>query len=558
MSWQSFEIAVDQTHHTLDGSPVYDARFTSVLKFHDPGLAPVLDLSGAYHINSLGNDAYPHRFLRTFGFYYGKAAVQSPSGWYHILPDGRPLYDHRFAWCGNFQQNYCAVKDFHGRFFHVDQKGGRAYLHSFKYVGDFRDGYAVVLDDAGMSTHIDFNGKPLHGKKFLDLDCFHKGFAKARDEKGWFHIDQQGAPQYSTRYSSIESFYNGVARVEKHDGTLLLINEKGEEINILRGRMDDPFHAVSAELVSFWKFYTLDAACQLKLFDFLPSTTSTLSEKLSLPVSSTEKLLNALAEMQYIECSSSVWCLLNKGELLTKHHPLSLAPAQKLWKDEHLTAWKDLLYSLQTGKSAFENLYKTSWFKYLENEPEKKALYHEALSIYAQHDYKAICSKIDFNNHKTIVDIGGSSGSLLFEILSNYPHLQGILLDLPGVVSLVQIPSALKNRMQLIGADFFDSWPSFKADGALLSRVLHDWSDQKCIELLKKAQSSCPTLYIIENILKNHSGSLLDLNMLVMTEGKERTLQGFQNLFADAGLRLQDTIPLNEVSTIFKTSSVHS
>jgi hypothetical protein len=551
MSWSQFEIALDRTHHTYEGKPAYDERFISVLQFHKPGLAPVLDSSGAYHITPSGKAAYENRFLRTFGFYNERAAVQSKEGWYHIFPDGTPLYSLLFAWCGNYQQNHCAVKDFENRFFHLDEKGERPYSHSFKYVGDFREGYAVVFDDEGYGTHIDFKGQFLHKKTFLDLDCFHKGYARAKDEKGWFHIDQQGLPQYADRYKSIEPFYNGVSRVETYEGSFLLIDEKGLQLSVLNEPSDHSFHAVSAELVSFWQFYTLDAACQLKLFDYLPASTKDLSDHLSLPPSSTTMLLSALAEMKYTSFSSGIWHLLPKGKLLTTHHCFSLLPAQKLWKEEHYTVWNHLLESLKTKSSAFEALYNIPWFHYLEKNPEKKALYHQALSTYAKYDYQAFCTKVNFKNHHTVVDLGGSSGALLFEILSKNPHLKGILLDLPGVISLVEIPIHLKNQVQLIGTDFFEPWPPFTADSALLTRILHDWSDTDCLRLLKQASSVCNTLYIVENVLQNYCGSLLNLNMLLMTQGKERSRQDFETLFEKSGLQLLEAIPLNEISTIF-------
>jgi hypothetical protein len=243
-TWQTFEISPDQTHHVIGEIPAYPARFLSVLKFHEPGLAPVQDLSGAYHIDTKGNAAYANRFIRTFGFYELRAAVQATEGWTHILTDGTPLYIDRYSWCGNFQQHHSPVKDMSGCFFHIKHDGQKAYSASFKYVGDFKDGYAVSQDDDGLSTHIDFHGNALHNQKFLDLDVFHKGFARARDPQGWFHIDSRGRPLYPKRYKNIEPFYNGIARVETIEGALLLINELGEPTDILREPLEDPFHAV--------------------------------------------------------------------------------------------------------------------------------------------------------------------------------------------------------------------------------------------------------------------------------------------------------------------------
>lgn len=552
MSWQTFEVSPDQTHHLVEGFPAYSQRFQTVLKFHAPGLAPAADHSGSYHIDAQGKPAYNQRFVRTFGFYEGRAAVQAVDGWHHILPDGTPLYQDRYAWCGNFQQSRCAVKDFQNRYFHITLAGDRAYETSYRYVGDFKDGYAVVMDEQGVHTHIDLHGHLLHGKKFRDLDCFHKGYARAQDKIGWFHINSFGEPLYTSRYKNIEPFYNGVARVEKDDGTLALLNEHGIETHLLRPPLHTPFHAVSADLVSYWRFYTLQAACQLQLFDLLPASTDDLAERLSLETAALHKLLSSLVEMGYLmQETPQTWHLAEKGSFLTQNHPSSLLAAQKLWSEEHLTAWGHLVDSLKTGKPAFETVFKSSWFTYIKDKPEKKNLYHTVLSTYSRTDYQTICSTIDFSNHTSVIDIGGSSGTLLFEILEQNRHLKGYLLDLPEVISLVKVPSHLENRVELIQADFFDSWPQLQVDCAILSRVLHDWSDENCLHILTHGAKTTSTFYIIENILSPTSGALLNLNMYVMTEGSERTLDDFVNLFNKVGMKIVNLSPLNEVSTVF-------
>ena len=556
--WRSFKISSDQTHHLINGYPAYPSRFFTVLKFHEPGLAPVQDLSGSYHIDENGNAAYESRFIRTFGFYDGRAAVFSSDGCYHILPDATELYKKRYAWCGNFQENHCTVRDFQNRFFHLNLEGEKAYLPTYKYAGDFHDGCAVVQDEDGLHTHINFQGSLLHKKKFLDLDVFHKGFARAKDSRGWFHIDTDGNALYADRYKNIEPFYNGIARVETPMGAFILINESGEKTATLRGDLEDEFHHVSAELVSYWRFYTLDAACQLKIFDLLPGSTDSLSKTTEIPCNSIEKLLRALCEMGFAyKSNQNVWQLSSKGAFLTSGHSFSLLPAQKLWRDEHQVSWQKLIYSLKTQLPSFEHLYEKPWFDYLKNNEQKSSLYHQAISTYAKRDYEAASKLLDLINHPSIVDIGGSSGILIMELLNANPHLLGMILDLPEVLSRIQIPPYLQGRLKLLAANFFNEWPLFKADCAILSRVLHDWSDSSCIEILKKTRtilSDTPShrLYIIENLLDSSpfSGSLLDLNMLVMTEGRERTLSCFEKILREAGFVLENTISLNEVSTI--------
>ncbi len=239
MSWRDTAVAPDGTHHLHNNQPLYAARFTEVLKYHAPGLAPASDASGAYHIGLTGEPAYAVRFHRTFGFYDGRAAVVAGSGWHHVLPDGSRLYTQQYAWCGNYQDGCCTIRTLAGRYLHLNLSGQPIYRERWAYAGDYRDGIAVVQANTGLHTHVDRGGQPLHDRWFLDLDVFHKGFARARDEAGWMHIDQRGQPLYARRFAAAEPFYNGQARVEGHDGSLLVIDESGTTRLILRRAFTD-------------------------------------------------------------------------------------------------------------------------------------------------------------------------------------------------------------------------------------------------------------------------------------------------------------------------------
>ncbi len=233
--WQEAVVAPGGTHHLVNGEPLYDARFDEVLKFHAPGLAPARDTSGAFHISEGGVPAYTRRFVRTFGYYEGLAAADTAAGWCHIHPDGEPVYPSRWAWCGNFQGGRCTVRDQAGRYIHIDPRGEPLYAKRWRYAGDFRDGIAVVQRDDGLSSHVDAAGELTHGRWFLDLDVFHKAFARARDEFGWTHIGPRGEAAYDQRFAAVEPFYNGQARVERFDGGLEVINERGERLVEIRG-----------------------------------------------------------------------------------------------------------------------------------------------------------------------------------------------------------------------------------------------------------------------------------------------------------------------------------
>jgi|JI10StandDraft_1071094.scaffolds.fasta_scaffold00495_4 broad specificity phosphatase PhoE len=240
MAWRGLRVSAERTHHVRAGAPAYVSRFREVLSFHEPGLAAAVADDGAMHIDVRGLPAYAVRFDRTFGFYEGWAAVQVRDDWFHVRPDGRPQSALRFAWCGNYQGGRCVVRTRDGRYFHLGSDGTPAYHHRWRYAGDYRDGAAVVQGEDGRHTHIDDAGSILHGRWFVDLDVFHKGFARARDEAGWTHVGPDGLPRYERRFAGVEPFYNGQARVERFDGGLEVIDERGEAIVELRPARGEP------------------------------------------------------------------------------------------------------------------------------------------------------------------------------------------------------------------------------------------------------------------------------------------------------------------------------
>ncbi len=234
MDLEKIEVSSDGTYHVFDGRPLYSRRFQWVQMFHPPGLAAAGDSTGAFHIRLDGEPAYERRFVRSFGFYQDRAAVQTSGGWGHIDPSGSFVYPARFEWVGNFQEGLCTVRTSDGFYYHILPSGSPAHGYRWRYAGDYREGAACVQEDEGGYVHIDVRGVPLYKARFLDLDVFHKGLARARDSAGWHHIDRSGQPIYAGRFAAVEPFYNGQARVETETGVLLLVNERGETLRVLR------------------------------------------------------------------------------------------------------------------------------------------------------------------------------------------------------------------------------------------------------------------------------------------------------------------------------------
>ena len=233
MIWQDIKVSANNTHFIFEGQPIFGKFFNEVLKFHAPGIAPVKDTTGAYHIDAHGNPLYSDRYQRTFGYYSNRAAVITGQEWFHLNEKGEIAYPEVFSWAGNYQENICTVRDEKNGYFHIDLHGNKIYSESYTYCGDFKDGYACVKKSSGLWCHININGNSLNEKEFLDLGIFHKNYATAMDNIGWHHIDKTGNELYSQRYLAVEPFYNGFALVTKFDYQKVIIIESGIEILIL-------------------------------------------------------------------------------------------------------------------------------------------------------------------------------------------------------------------------------------------------------------------------------------------------------------------------------------
>ena len=555
--WREFKVSEDATHHVCRGVPAYRSRFHEVLKFHEPGLAPVIDSSGAYHIDPDGKPAYEARHFRTFGFYEGHAAVHSLDGWIHILPDGCLLYEERYEWCGNFQDGHCTVRAPDGSYFHLRVDGTHAYGERFRYAGDFRDGYAVVQRDDGMHTHIDFEGRTLHGRWFRDLDVFHKGYARACDDEGWHHVDTSGKPIYKQRFRDVEPFYNGQSRVERNDGSLAVIDESGHTMLELRRPPRSDLERLSTEMVGLWRTQTIRAAVELEVLECLPATAAEVERLAGMHSSSGVRLMRALIELGLVtEHADGKYRVTELGSLLLKGHPLSLSDAALHWGRESYAAWSGITEALVTGRSHFEMVYGRNFFAWIQDRPADLNAYHRAMASYARHDYGELARSVDFSAHQYVLDAGGGSGELAFALLRANPGLQATVMDRPEVVATAFSPEDLRGRCRFIEGDLLQRWP-VASDAVILARVVHDWPDLDALRILRRAREAMSRgtmLYVVEMVLDEVTGSggLLDLNMLVMTEGVERTEEQFTCMLDEAGFELLDVIETRTVSSVIR------
>ncbi|MFN8416071.1 MAG: methyltransferase [Cytophagaceae bacterium] len=300
-----------------------------------------------------------------------------------------------------------------------------------------------------------------------------------------------------------------------------------------------------------WTYMAVSTACKLDLFDHLQEakTENQLATELSLNEEKILLLLNALHNADYLDKNGDYFKVNALSEFLTDNNPESLKFACLNWSGEHLTAWQSLDFSIKTGKSSFEEIYNKPFFDFLNDNPEKLHAYHKAMYEYAKDDYKRLPDVIDFSKHKSVMDVGGGYGAVLENIKAKKPNVECVLFDLPKVIDRVTISNIKK-----IGGSFFEKIPN-QSEAIVLSRVLHDWNNEKAKLILKNCFEALPnngTLYVIENCSDKIKIdlSLLSLNMSAMCESYERASTQYILLCENTGFQFHSETKLNELQTI--------
>jgi len=215
--------------------------------------------------------------------------------------------------------------------------------------------------------------------------------------------------------------------------------------------------------------------------------------------------------------------------------------------EEHYYAWGKLLDSVQNGEPAFDRVYKAPLFGYLQNNSAAGETFHRAMDDFTRQAALACALAYDFSGIRSAVDVGGGHGALIVTMLRCYPEMTGILFDSADVLERARQnfkTAAVDDRGIVVAGDFFESIPQ-GADAYLLKNILHDWDDDSAARILRncrRAINDRGRLLVIEIVLGTGTDdpfeSLLDLNMLVISGGRERTESEYRRLFENGGFRL--------------------
>ena len=298
-----------------------------------------------------------------------------------------------------------------------------------------------------------------------------------------------------------------------------------------------------------------------------PKTSDELARAVSAHPPSLYRLLRALTASAVVsEPSPGTFALAPAGRCLREDASDSVRSAVLLFGSENFwTTWGDLLHCVRTGETAFSHLLGVAGtFDHLRSHPADAALFNAGMGDVAALTAKAILAACDFSSARVLVDVGGGQGTLISAILKAHQNVRGILFDLPRVVEVAHEElerAGIADRCDIVGGDIMLSVPA-GGDIYMLSRVIHDWDDEKSICILRNCRAAMmpsSRLLLAERTIPEtivpgaHAQSqlLADLNMLVRNGGRERTDAEYGALLAAAGLRLSRTIPTgNEIGLI--------
>jgi hypothetical protein len=307
----------------------------------------------------------------------------------------------------------------------------------------------------------------------------------------------------------------------------------------------------------FWVSRAIYVAAELRIADLVddePKTAEALAKATGTHAPSLYRVLRALASVGvFSEDAEGRFALTPVAATLRSNQPGSLREfAMVELAADHYPAWEAVLDSVKTGEVAFHRVFgMDAWAHRAENR-EHGELFDEAMASFGNVVNQTVVESYDFSQFSNVVDVGGGDGSLLTGLLKAHPGMKGLLLDLPQVIPGAERyleTQGLTDRCEVVAQDFLHSVRA-GADAYVLKWIVHDWNDDDSTTILKnchRAMRKDSKLLVVEAIIPPGNQpsfhKFMDLNMMVMLGGRERTEPEYRSLLEAAGFELTAVTP---------------
>lgn len=334
-------------------------------------------------------------------------------------------------------------------------------------------------------------------------------------------------------------------------------------INYWRRVVNDrsaPAQTIMNLAVAYWASRCLHVIAEAGIADVLgdePQTAAELASKSGMLPGALHRVLRALSSHGVFEFDGERFAQNDASRALRSDMPGSLRSlARMMGLKIHWDAYRELGIALKGDRPPIAAVTPAGLFPYLQAHPEEAQIFHEAMAGKSYAQVTPVARAYDYRGFELIGDIGGGLGHLLYGVLEQAPKSRGVLFDLPQVVDRArQHPNP---RVTYVGGDFFKD-PIPRCDAYLMMTVLHDWSDDQVVAILSnlKAQAQpASKLLIIEGVVRPQANpdfvKDLDIEMLVMTTGRERTADEWRAVLARAAFDMLRIIPVTPWSSIIE------
>lgn len=322
---------------------------------------------------------------------------------------------------------------------------------------------------------------------------------------------------------------------------------------------------LTRHITAFWVSQAIFVAAKLKVADHLAAgalSAGELATRIDCNADTLHRLLRALATVGiFAEDGAGRFALTPMAAYLRSGTPDSQRASALVEAEIQYAAWGELLHSVKTGESAFEKVHGQPFFEWLTSNPQQGEIFDGMMSNRWEHESIATVEAYDWPEPGEVVDVGGGAGGVLFTLLRNRPGVQGILFDQPEVVERTAAgveDDALRQRCRFEGGDFFKAVPK-GADVYVLRNIVHDWGDEHALRILKTCRDACPPsgkILLVEWVIEPGNepsfGKWLDLTVLILLAGKERTEAEYRQLLHAAGLELVRILPTRTEMSIIE------
>jgi hypothetical protein len=305
-------------------------------------------------------------------------------------------------------------------------------------------------------------------------------------------------------------------------------------------------------ITGYWVSQCIGAIARLGIADHLaggPRSAAELARHTKVNPDALHRVMRCCASRGiFVMGSDGRFDLTPLGETLRSGVPGSLRDfANAETAPGHWLPWGKLDAALQSGAPSAVQALGDGLFEYYSKQPDEAAAFSRAMGNLSALVASEIMRLTDFSASELIVDVGGATGVLIAAVLDANPNARGVLFDMPHVVADAKahmVKRGLAERVDVVAGDFFADVPA--GDTYILKHILHDWDDAKAVMILRRCKASMRKggrVVVIEMVLPDDNvpsmAQLMDINMLVLLSGRERTRQEFAKLFSEAGLKLQ-------------------